>query len=149
MKECVFCNFAKKKNKFHEMYEHHKQNYPLIFIEETEDTLTFLSHPRKDDSIHLLIIPKEHYEFLEEMPERILKQIFLDLQKSSEILRKKYSSCRIILNNGKNAEQYVKHVHFHLVPYSKNKKNPWEGIDVENFHKLSNEMVSLWKNKKE
>jgi len=34
----------------------------------------------------------------------------------SKVVRRNHKGCNILLNNGKYAEQYIKHLHFHVIP---------------------------------
>ena len=45
-----------------------------------------------------------------------------------KVLRKQAPACNILLNNGKEAGQYVMHAHFHVIPRKKK-----DGISIEKW----------------
>ena len=132
--ECLFCEFISKKRKFHESSL--KGKYPLIPVYENKSVFAFLSHPDNNHETHLLIIPKNHYKFIEDIPKKELCELISIAAKISRIIRKKYSGCKIIQNNGVDAGQYEDHVHFHLVPMKKNKV-VWLNLSIAKFKSLS------------
>lgn len=138
---CLFCEFASGKRKFHEW----KKKYPLMPIFEDNDVYSFLSVPDNNKETHLLIIPKKHYEFFEEIPENELKTLILKVQFAVKKIRKEYDSCHLLLNNGKNAEQYAPHIHFHIIPKNKEKQIPWINLTPEKFKKISKNLKESFK----
>eukprot|EP00941_MAST-03F_sp_MAST-3F-sp1_P003855 g3855.t1 len=67
---------------------------------------------------HCLVIPKKKYEFLHEMPEETSAAIGRVLPRIAKAVMK-VTGCKdynILQNNGKNAHQFVPHVHFHIIP---------------------------------
>ncbi len=139
----VFEEFINGK-KFHKLIYKSKK-YPVIPIIETKDVFGFLSVPNEDEESHLIIIPKKKYEFIEEVPKRVLLKLFSEIQNFSRILRNKYGGVRILLNNGRLAEQYVPHVHFHLIPINKSKKCAWLNLGLKKFERLSKELLKYAK----
>jgi len=112
----------------------------LITIFEDENLFCFLGNPIYNKDSDLLIIPKKHYEFIEELPKRLLLKINKKVVSIAGILRKKYSAVKILLNNGKNADQYIPHVHYHLIPKDKSRKNPWNNLSIKRFKQIFNEL---------
>ena len=106
---CIFCKIA-------------KGEIPAKILYEDEKTLAFLDiSPRSKG--HTLIIPKEHYETFEELPE----EVAIDLIKAIKRVIKKLKSLNpdgynILNNNGPVAGQEVPHVHFHIIPRYKGEK---------------------------
>ena len=131
---CIFCDFVSGKRK------NHLNRYPLIKILETKNVFIFLGSPEKGVRLNqsdLLIIPKKHYELLEQVPKKILNELMSEVVYTTKILGKKYGSCHVLLNNGKDADQYVPHVHFHIIPKSKDKKIIWKNLSLKQFKKIS------------
>ena len=66
---------------------------------------------------HTLIIPKNHYIDINDIPIETLNHILLISKKLTTLLKKKlnYDGLRIIQNNGVLEE--VKHYHLHLIPF--------------------------------
>lgn len=141
--EDVFEEFVNGKE-FHKLiYKNNK--YPVIPIINTNDVFGFISVPNEDEESHLMIIPKKKYEFLEDVPKKILLDVVKQVQSFSRVLRERYGGVKILLNNGKLAEQYVPHVHFHLIPIDKTKKCAWKDLSVKKFKQISNELLKYAK----
>ncbi|MBT3404571.1 HIT family protein [archaeon] len=147
--KCIFCEFNKNK-KFHSL----KKEYPLIIVYQSKNILAFLSNPNNVGHSDLLIIPKKHFEFIEEIPPKIQNELIRLSSKAAGILRKKYGGSNILLNNGRSAEQWIQHVHFHIIPKISKKatilnkyvgKNPWKNLSVKEFTKISNKLKQDFK----
>ncbi len=67
---------------------------------------------------HLLILPKEHYAILPQMPEEILGKMFAVAKKLSKVLLKslKVTGTNLFIANGPAAGQKAQHVILHLIP---------------------------------
>ena len=114
MTSCVFCRIITGEIPSQKVYEDH-------------ETLAFLDiNPASKG--HTLVIPKEHYEFLSQMPEREYLSFMKSLQKVTKALMKYTDGVNILQNNGKDAGQLVPHVHFHIIP-----RRPNDGIKIETW----------------
>ncbi len=124
--ECLFCSFIKKKRE-------HNGGYPFLVLNETENTVSFLStdFPRKEDG-HVLIIPKKHFKNIGDVPKKTLHELIEHVSLFAKVLRKNHEGCNILLNDGYSAQQRIFHVHFHIIPRDKR-----DGI-----------IMKLWKRKK-
>ena len=142
--DCTFCNFISKKKKWHDDYPKHGKDYPLIPVFENNEVFAFLSFPNFNKQIDLLVLPKKHYEFIEEIPEKLHHKMFPIVEKMAGIVRKNHGDCHILLNNGINAEQYAPHVHFHVIPKNSKKKIIWHDLSLNQFEKLSKELILLF-----
>jgi len=100
---CIFCKIANKE-------------IPSKVIYEDENTLAFLDiNPRSKG--HTLVIPKEHYETFDEIPEDVATNLIKTIKKVVDILKSLNPDGYNILNNNKPiAGQEVPHVHFHIIP---------------------------------
>jgi histidine triad (HIT) family protein len=67
---------------------------------------------------HTLIIPKNHYTNIFDIPEDELKEVMAVVKKLSVLYREKLGieNIQIISNTGATAQQTVFHIHFHIVP---------------------------------
>ena len=119
---CTFCDFIAGKRKIHD-------NYPFIPINDAKNTISFLStdFPAKQDG-HILIISKKHFKNLDDVPKGILHELIDHVLFASKVIRKRHEGCNILLNNGKNAGQAIKHVHFHVIP-----RDADDGIKIESW----------------
>lgn len=65
--------------------------------------------------IHLLIIPKKHYDSFDVMPANIMANMSEFIQEVALKLNLKKSGYRLITNIGEDGGQEVPHLHFHLL----------------------------------
>ncbi|MBI3731717.1 MAG: HIT family protein [Burkholderiales bacterium] len=67
---------------------------------------------------HLLVIPQQHQQHIEELPEETVAYLFAMASRFSSALRLSGESnaTALLLNNGKAANQHVAHVHLHVIP---------------------------------
>lgn len=107
--ECVFCKIISGEIPSYKIYE---DEYVYAFLD---------IHP---DSVgHTLIIPKKHYQDLQDIDDEMVFHIL----QVAKILKKRLEEklqcdgLTLIQNNGKVQE--VKHFHLHLKPFYSNKKN--------------------------
>jgi len=101
---CVFCKIARK-----------QASAALVY--EDESVMAFLDIRPLSEG-HTLIMPKEHYETIFEIPEelvahlhRIVKRVALAVKKATEA-----DGISIIQQNGKAAGQEIFHLHVHVIP---------------------------------
>lgn len=100
---CVFCRIVAGKLSAFKVWEDDK-------------FLAFLDHKPITPG-HTLLIPKDHYEYLFEMPERRYSDIMKNARRLSGPLRSAMASKRV----GVIVEGFgVNHTHVHLVPISEN-----------------------------
>ncbi len=129
---CVFCDFISgKKTKNH--------GYPVIFLKEGKYTVSFLSidFPEKEDG-HVLVIPKNHFPNLEDIPINIDHELIEHVSIISKVLRKTHNGCNVLLNDGKAAGQRVSHTHFHIIP-----RDRGDRIRIEMWKKKSMSIVKF------
>ena len=98
---CIFCKIV-------------KGEIPNQTILEDENLLAFndINPTRK---IHVLIIPKEHYDSFDVIPPKIMSGMTEFIQKVAGVLGVKESGYRLITNIGDHGGQEVHHLHFHLI----------------------------------
>ena len=110
--DCIFCKLA-------------NGVFPTNSIYEDEDFSVIL-YARPATKGHALILPKEHYDNVYEMPDALLeKTIKLAkkiIQKETDVLG--CDGYNIVQNNGEAAGQTVFHFHMHLIPRYKEKNMP-------------------------
>jgi len=90
---------------------------PCMRVFETDDLLSFLDIGPLAEG-HLLVIPKQHYERLEDMPPAAVVVVTRHLPELGKTLMQVTGAAgyNILQNNGKASGQVVMHVHFHLIP---------------------------------
>ena len=102
MDDCLFCKIA-------------AGDIPSNKVYEDDDVYAF------DDispmmPVHTLIIPKEHYDSLnDDVPEEILGKVFAAARKGAKLKGIDASGFRIVSNAGEDAMQSVHHLHVHVL----------------------------------
>lgn len=104
MDNCIFCKLAKGEMETNTLYE--DQDFRVIFD---------LSPATEG---HVLVIPKEHYANVFELPEELAGKAYILAKKLAKVL-KEITGCNgvnILQNNGEAAGQTVFHFHMHVIP---------------------------------
>jgi histidine triad (HIT) family protein len=106
MEECVFCKIINKELNADVLYE---DKFVIAFLD--------INPIAKG---HCLVVPKKHFENLDEIDDNYLKKIITKVKKIGKILEKatEKEGFNLILNNKKAAGQFVNHLHFHIIPRS-------------------------------
>lgn len=114
MDSCVFCKIIKGE----------EGNTTIVFENDTIIAIKPLSEIKPG---HTLVIPKQHYVDLFDIPEGVLKNLISVSQQLAKSLKDKYKSTGINLlhASGKDAGQSVFHFHIHVVPRFVN-----DGLDL-------------------
>ena len=104
MEECLFCKIV-------------KGELPSSKIYEDEDTLAFLDLFPVNKG-HSLVIPKEHYETIFDVPSDILSKVSPVMKNVADAVKKGVNADGISIaqSNGKDAGQVIPHIHFHIMP---------------------------------
>ena len=90
---------------------------PSYKVYEDEHTLAFLDiNPVADG--HVLLIPREHTKYIEDLPEETAENLMKTLIKIVPPIQRAFNSTdsNIGINNGPNAGQIIPHVHIHIIP---------------------------------
>ncbi|MBI2663309.1 HIT family protein [Candidatus Woesearchaeota archaeon] len=114
MNSCIFCKIVSRKAKAKIVYE---DNLIIAFFD---------VNPANKG--HTLIMPKNHYKNIYDIPDKELKRVIVTAKKLSIIYKKalKVKALNILHASGKAAQQSVFHFHIHLVPRFKNDRlNLW------------------------
>ncbi len=101
---CIFCKIAKGEAKSWKVYE-------------DESVYAFLDiNPVSE--YHTLVIPKNHYENIFDVPEHELLKVMAVVRKLARLYRERLgiNNVQIINSSGREAQQDVFHLHFHIVP---------------------------------
>ena len=69
---------------------------------------------------HTLVIPREHYKNMHEIPEETLTKVISVVKRLCAAVKESVHAdgLKVIQLNGKAAGQVVFHLHFHIIPYS-------------------------------
>ncbi|MFX1574429.1 MAG: HIT family protein [Promethearchaeota archaeon] len=107
-KECIFCKIKDKE-------------IPSKVVFEDDSHLAFLDiFPISKG--HTIIIPKNHYNNIEDISENELAEVFKIVRKISLLIHKKLKidGYNIIQNNFPAAGQVINHFHVHIIPRNLN-----------------------------
>jgi len=142
---CIFCEPISGKRK------KHINSIPFKKLHETKYSLTFLSidFPATENG-HTIVIPKKHFNLIEDVPNYILLDLIRETKLVSKVLRQTNERTNILINNGKSAGQKIPHVHFYIIPRNKNDKIDLEHfkrkiLSTEQFSELSSELTKKYR----
>jgi len=131
--DCIFCKIASKE-------------IPAKILVETDSCLGFLdAFPLAKG--HALVIPKNHYEKIQNMPKELNIELFTMVHELIPKIDSLTGSTLVAIHNGKESGQEIPHVHVHLIPRSKTDsagavhsmfKNDIKLTDVELFELCQN-----------
>jgi histidine triad (HIT) family protein len=101
---CIFCKIA-------------AGDIPCLKIAEGNGYLAFVDIGPLADG-HLLVIPKDHYARLEDMPVDAVTAVTRELPRLGRAVIQAMSApaYNVLQNNGRESGQAVGHVHFHIIP---------------------------------
>ena len=116
--DCIFCKIANKE-------------IPAKIIYEDDIVISYLDI-NPDSNGHTLIIPKNHYTDLMDIPNDVLIHIMDVARKLKSLLEEKLNidGLTLVQNNGDIQE--VKHFHLHLKPYYNEKQDL---LDLDEVYK--------------
>lgn len=117
---CIFCKII-------------RGEMPSYKIYEDEKTYAFLDI--SDDAIgHTLVIPKNHYENIMEIPSDDLFAVMNTVQKiSKHYVNLGYTGVNLMNASGMSAQQSVFHFHMHIIPRSQDDGlDTWPKMDKKN-----------------
>ena len=115
--DCIFCKIAAGEIPSKTIYEDEKYRVILDLGPATRG--------------HALILPKNHYANLFELPEEDAKEVICLAKKMATIMKDKLGcdGFNLVQNNGEAAGQTVFHFHMHLIPrYKGEVENPKGGV---------------------
>jgi histidine triad (HIT) family protein len=104
MEDCLFCKIV-------------NNEIPAELIFE-DDRIVAFNDINPQAPIHILIIPKEHFASLNDMPEEkkdLMGHILLRARQIAQNLGIQENGYRIVLNTARDSGQEVFHIHFHLL----------------------------------
>ena len=100
--DCIFCEVIQG-----------KVSAPVVF--EDEVSLAFLDH-RPLFPGHCLLVPKEHFETLADLPRKLIAPFFLNAQFLSQAVESALDAEGTFVAMNNRVSQSVPHLHVHIVP---------------------------------
>ena len=104
--DCIFCKIISKEIPTKILYE---DEYSIAFLD---------AFPVAKG--HTLVIPKQHYAKIQDLPSEINEKLFNTVHKLIPKVDSLQGSTLVAIHNGKDSGQEIPHVHVHLIPRSKN-----------------------------
>ena len=131
--DCIFCKIV-------------KGEIPAKIISETEKTLAFMdAFPLTKG--HSLVIPKTHYERVQDISESDNVDLFETVRKVIKKIDIVTGASLLAIHNGKQSGQEIPHVHVHLIPRSnEDSAGPVHSM-FDNPPKLTDEEITNLYNK--
>ena len=104
MENCIFCKIV-------------KGEIPSYKVYEDENILAFLDIAPINPG-HVLVIPKEHYQNIEEIGEENLCSVIAGVKKIGLKMKEGFGAAgyNVVVNNDPVAGQLIPHLHFHIIP---------------------------------
>ncbi len=114
---CIFCKIVKKQ-------------LPSSIIYEDDSVIAFLDI-RPVNEGHCLVIPKEHYADIFDIPSELLGKVHQVTKKVAVAIKQAVNAdgISIIQQNGRAANQDIFHLHVHVIPR-------YTGEKIKAFHEL-------------
>jgi histidine triad (HIT) family protein len=100
--DCIFCKIANKE-------------IPSRIIIETKTSIAFLDAFPVSRG-HTLVIPKHHYEKVQDMTDLDNTDLFNTVYKVISKVDRLTGATLLAVHNGKDSGQEIPHVHVHLIP---------------------------------
>jgi len=133
MAECLFCKIA-------------KGEIPAKIIYDSTDVMAFLDIKPANPG-HVIVIPKEHYQILPQLPEELNSSLFqlVKIITHAQIEALGAQGVNVIQNNGAIAGQFVPHLFIHIIPRFKDDKVvvSWEPNELkeEQFEEIQKRLI--------
>ncbi len=135
MANCIFCQII-------------SGNIPSKKLFEDDKVMAILDiYPANPG--HILLIPKEHYTFVNEVPSDLFAHMGVISQRMSHILvtNLKAAGTTVIVQSGQDAGQKAPHFIMHIIPRAENDELkfavPTNNVDKDDLDELYNKLRSL------
>ena len=130
--DCIFCKIISKE-------------IPTKILYEDDDTISFLDAFPVTKG-HTLVIPKQHYAKIQDLPSEINEKLFNTVHKMIPKVDSLQGSTLVAIHNGKDSGQEVPHVHVHLIPRSNSDSaGPVHSMFTDKIELSDSEIDSLCK----
>ena len=114
--DCLFCKIVKKEIPASIFYE---DDLSVAFLDINPINLG-----------HALLLPKEHYENIFDLPEELLAKLSVKAKKIARAIKEslRADGVNVTSNNGRASGQLVFHAHIHIIPrYENDGFTHWKG----------------------
>lgn len=102
MDDCIFCKIGRGEMGSKAVYE--------------DDVVIAFDDISPQAPVHTLIIPRAHYNDMGDgLPDEVLNAVFSAVPKVARLKGVDTTGYRVIVNNGSDANQTVRHLHVHVM----------------------------------
>ena len=101
MDNCLFCKIVRGEIPSSKVYE--------------DDTVLAFRDIEPQAPVHVLLIPKEHFNSILEVDEKAFAHMKTVVKKLAVDLGIAENGFRVVINTGRDGQQSVKHLHFHIL----------------------------------
>lgn len=102
MENCIFCMIARGEMDAKRVYE--------------DDVIVAFDDIMPQAPVHTLIIPKQHYQDMHDsVPGDVIAHMFAAVPQVAAMKGLVENGYRVVINNGRDANQTVKHLHVHIM----------------------------------
>lgn len=133
MKYCVFCKILKGEVTSTKVYED-KKTYAFLDVNPVAKG-------------HTLVIPKKHYETMDEMDEDTANAVMKTTQKIAKVILELNEGYNVNQNNKSAGGQLVPHVHYHIIPRNNgdHMRFTWDKLDLseKEFESIKEKIQNL------
>ncbi len=132
--DCIFCDIISSSREGH-------------FIYEDDSHVAFLDKYPIDKG-HTLVVPKQHYEKITDMPEEMVGILFSKIPKIAQAIMKTTGAVAFSLaqNNGRAAKQIIPHVHVHIIPRYAEMGAVWTKRTIPSSDELNSQATQIKSN---
>lgn len=101
MDNCLFCKIVRGEIPSSKVYE--------------DDTVLAFRDIEPQAPVHVLLIPKEHFDSILEVDEKTFAHMKTVVKKLAVDFGIAENGFRVVINTGRDGQQSVKHLHFHIL----------------------------------
>lgn len=101
MDNCLFCKIVRGEIPSSKVYE--------------DDTVLAFRDIEPQAPVHVLLVPKEHFDSILEADEKTFAHMQTVVKKLAVDLGIAENGFRVVVNTGRDGQQSVKHLHFHIL----------------------------------
>jgi histidine triad (HIT) family protein len=133
MEECLFCKIVNNEMPCFQLFE--------------DDLVKVFLDINPVSKGHLLVIPKQHFENIFTVPDNVLIRITQVCKKMALLCKEKLGATGVNIVNasGKDAQESVPHLHFHVVPrYKKDGLDLWfhgKSKDIDEVKEIQKKLL--------
>jgi histidine triad (HIT) family protein len=133
MEECLFCKIVNNEIPCFQLFE--------------DDLVKVFLDINPVSKGHLLVIPKQHFENIFTVPDNVLIRITQVCKKMALLCKEKLGATGVNIVNasGKDAQESVPHLHFHVVPrYKKDGLDLWfhgKSKDIDEVKEIQKKLL--------